>query len=160
MGKVGFNDEALLERVIFGYDDEFYRVIKCSADGNMLVSGQAGNTLSGFSSIVNDVNTLNPAPAGTTFLDGPAVGEGKAQVIHNITVRNVDTVCTVIYLKVKVGSDYVTILHLVNPILAFFHAWNGTIYVPTGGLIQGHFYGCTNGDNITFQVNGYEMNAP
>ena len=118
------------------------------------------NTLWGYGERVAQQIDVIGSPAGDRELNTTPVPSGHVQRIKTITVLDSTSAVTAVILKAVNG----TFTHFLDvyaaPAANALSLWKGDYVLAYGDYIQATFYGCTLGDNLYLQVNGYEMNVP
>ena len=118
------------------------------------------NTLWGYADRVGVQTIVDGAPADTNQVNLPVVSAGHVHRIGAITLFNTTTVNYTIVLGIVQGSILHYLAQFSNPPAAIPQHWTGDITLKYGDYIQATFYGCTLGDDLYLQANGYEMNVP
>lgn len=86
--------------------------------------------------------------AGNAFVVIGTVPEGEKWQVEAVSVRNINSVCTLIALYVKKGTARVDLAAWDNPAMGRYHSWVGRVSLAEGDQIEALFFGCAANDNV------------
>ena len=124
------------------------------------VTAEGGDVLFNLESAVSGFATDANADAGYNNVHGDAVPAGKIWVLTCVSAWNDTSASTRISIGVYDGSATAWAKSLEGPAADQVLTLETHLVLGAGSFVEGHYYGCTAGDDIGIAWWGYQMDAP
>lgn len=124
------------------------------------VTAEGGDVLLNYeSSVTEHVEELN-ASVGQNDLSSTAVPSGKVHVYNNLCMVNANSAMTHAIFYRNHSGTALRIKYHGTLAAANYFSWEGSLFVEAGDYIVAQFFGCTAGDDLHFDLMGYQFDAP